>query len=187
MMVPSLRGGNDNPGAQEYFYGEVDDVIAAAEYLAKLDFVDPERIYLGGHGDGATLALLVAESTDRFRAAFCFGSAAMIETDNPRLVRLVGFDADAAQLRSPAMWLQGVRSPTFLIGGSIGSLGVGENETPAAAKVHSVPVFMGEGNSHLAPVNELIAKWIIDKNDFDADVDLFQIKLERLLGKVERK
>ena len=37
MMYPSLRGGNDNPGVIEGFYGEVDDVIAAADYLKKLD------------------------------------------------------------------------------------------------------------------------------------------------------
>src|SRR5262245_60037583 len=49
MMFPSLRGGNDNPGSKEGFLGEVDDVIAAADYLAKRPFVDPSRIYLGGH------------------------------------------------------------------------------------------------------------------------------------------
>jgi len=29
MMFPSLRGGNDNPGRREGFYGEVDDILAA--------------------------------------------------------------------------------------------------------------------------------------------------------------
>ncbi|MGE3809330.1 MAG: alpha/beta hydrolase family protein, partial [Gemmataceae bacterium] len=33
MMFPSLRGGNDNPGVKEGFLGEVDDVVAAAEFL----------------------------------------------------------------------------------------------------------------------------------------------------------
>src|SRR5262249_51035025 len=49
MMFPSLRGGNDNPGVREGFLGEVDDVLAAADYLGKQPFVDPARIYLGGH------------------------------------------------------------------------------------------------------------------------------------------
>src|SRR5437879_5106436 len=49
MMFPSLRGGNDNPGPKEGFFGEVDDVLAAAEFLRKQPFVDPDRIYLGGH------------------------------------------------------------------------------------------------------------------------------------------
>src|SRR5205085_3797074 len=35
MMYPSLRGGNMNPGFKEVCYGEVDDVLAATDYLAK--------------------------------------------------------------------------------------------------------------------------------------------------------
>src|SRR5207248_6912647 len=45
MMFPSLRGGNDNPGVKEGFLGEVDDVLAAADFLAKQEYVDPERVY----------------------------------------------------------------------------------------------------------------------------------------------
>ena len=78
MMFPSLRGGNQNPGFNEGFFGEVDDVIAAAEFLAKQDYVDPKRIYLGGHSTGGTLVLLVAECSDHFRAVFSFGPVADI-------------------------------------------------------------------------------------------------------------
>src|SRR5262249_54325814 len=60
MMFPSLRGGNDNPGRREGFFGEVDDVLAAALYLAAKPYVDPSRIYLGGHSTGGTLVMLVA-------------------------------------------------------------------------------------------------------------------------------
>ena len=35
MMFPSLRGGNDNPGTKEGFLGEVDDVLAAADFLGQ--------------------------------------------------------------------------------------------------------------------------------------------------------
>jgi dipeptidyl aminopeptidase/acylaminoacyl peptidase len=73
MLFPSLRGGNDNPGRREGFYGEVDDVLAAAEHLISLPYVDPQRIYLGGHSTGGTLAMLVAESSSKFRAAFAVG------------------------------------------------------------------------------------------------------------------
>ena len=78
MMFPSLRGGNNNPGYRENFLGEVDDVLAAADYLAKQPHVDPKRIYLGGPSTGGTLVMLVAESSDRFRAAFSFGPAESI-------------------------------------------------------------------------------------------------------------
>ena len=61
LMFPSLRGGNDNPGIKEAFLGEVDDILAAAVYLARQESVDSSRIYLGGHSTGGTLVLLVAE------------------------------------------------------------------------------------------------------------------------------
>jgi dipeptidyl aminopeptidase/acylaminoacyl peptidase len=61
MMFPSLRGGNDNPGRHGGFYGEVDDVLAAHDYLSRQPYVDPKRIYPGGHSTGGTLALLTAE------------------------------------------------------------------------------------------------------------------------------
>ena len=38
VMCPSFRGENDNPGKIEAFYGEVDDVLAAYDYLAQLAY-----------------------------------------------------------------------------------------------------------------------------------------------------
>src|SRR5262249_22746789 len=63
MMFPSQRGGNDNPGKREGFYGEVDDILAATDHLAALPYVDPEQIYLGGHSTGGTMVMLVGECT----------------------------------------------------------------------------------------------------------------------------
>ena len=96
-MFPSLRGGNDNPGTKEAFLGEVDDILAAADYLGRQESVDSKRIYLGGHSTGGTLVLLVAECTDRFRAVFSFGPVSDVsyypdeyipfDTSNPRRSR----------------------------------------------------------------------------------------------------
>jgi alpha/beta superfamily hydrolase len=118
MMFPTIRGTNDNPGLQETFLGEVDDILAAAKYLRSREFVDPEEIYLGGHSTGAMLALLVAESTDVFKAVFCFGPAAEVgdygvtpfDTTNPR----------EFYLRSPIHFLDAIGSPTLLIEGETG-------------------------------------------------------------------
>ena len=44
-----------------------------ADYLAGQPYVDPERVYLGGHSTGGTLVMLVAASSDRSRAMFSFG------------------------------------------------------------------------------------------------------------------
>lgn len=73
MMMPSWRGENDNPGRFELFYGEVEDFLAAIEHVKKLPYVDPKRIYIGGHSTGGTMTLLAAAASDQFEAAFSFG------------------------------------------------------------------------------------------------------------------
>jgi pimeloyl-ACP methyl ester carboxylesterase len=75
LFCPSWRGENDNPGKYEMFFGEVDDAVASLEYLAKVPYVDPARIYMVGHSTGGTITLLTAESSPRLRAAFSFGGA----------------------------------------------------------------------------------------------------------------
>ena len=110
-MFPSLRGGNDNPGQNEGFFGEVDDVIAAAAFLSRQDYVDPKRIYLGGHSTGGTLVMLVAEYSDRFRAVFSFGPADDVRGYGGQFVPANLSDPKDYELRSPGRWLSSVRSP----------------------------------------------------------------------------
>lgn len=120
MMFPTLRGGNTNGGGKEYFLGEVDDVLAAAEHLARQSYVDPEQIYLGGHSTGGTLALLTAETSGQFKAVFAFGPVARIDR-YPRSFIPVDFGEQGGaerMLRSPIHWLHGITSPTYLIEGS---------------------------------------------------------------------
>lgn len=117
MMYPSLRGGDGNPGHREILYGEVDDVIAAAEAFRDLPYVDSSRLYLGGHSTGGTLALLVAAAAPKglFRAVISFGPAADIG--------LYGEPWDSAppcerELRSPLWFMSSITSPTFIIEGA---------------------------------------------------------------------
>jgi pimeloyl-ACP methyl ester carboxylesterase len=118
MMFPSLRGGNDNPGSKEGFLGEVDDVIAAADFLAKQKYVDPARIYLGGHSTGGTLVLLAAECSDRFRAVFSFGPADDVSGYQPEFIPFDKSNPREAQLRSPGRWLASIKNPTFVFEGT---------------------------------------------------------------------
>ncbi|MDF1662691.1 MAG: prolyl oligopeptidase family serine peptidase, partial [Planctomycetota bacterium] len=60
VCCPSFRGENENPGQFELAYGEVDDVVAAVDYVSKLSYVDSKRVYLLGYGRGGTLAMLAA-------------------------------------------------------------------------------------------------------------------------------
>lgn len=164
MMFPSLRGGNDNPGRREVCCGEVDDVIAAAKHAASLPYVDPARIYLGGHSTGGTLSLLVAGSTDVFRAVISYGPAhtvAAYGADN------LPFDAQNDNeliVRAPLICLPDVKTPTFVLegtnDGNLESLRIMAKATEnKQLHFHEVP-----GATHfniLAPFNELLAKKIL--------------------------
>ena len=118
MMYPTLRGGNGGPGVREGFLGEVDDVLAAAEYLGQQKFVDPQRIYLGGHSTGGTLVLLVAAASDRFRGVFSFGPVAEITDYGPEFIYFDTSNPRELELRNPINWLASIRCPTFVFEGT---------------------------------------------------------------------
>jgi dipeptidyl aminopeptidase/acylaminoacyl peptidase len=163
LMMPSLRGGNDNPGRREGFFGEIDDVLAAAEYLAAQPYVDPGRIYLGGHSTGGTLAMLVAESTDRFRAVFAFGPTNDVRGYGGNFVYHAPGNPKEDELRSPGFWLSSVKSPLFVIEG------VNGNAAPllamkSASKNPLIRFALVPDYDHfgiLAPANEKIAAKIL--------------------------
>jgi dipeptidyl aminopeptidase/acylaminoacyl peptidase len=75
VLAPMLRGENGQAGAFSYFYDEVDDVLAAAEYLSKQPYVDANRLFVAGHSVGGTMTLLAALASNRFRAAASFDGA----------------------------------------------------------------------------------------------------------------
>jgi acetyl esterase/lipase len=164
MMFPSLRGGNGNPGQKEGFYGEVDDVLAAAAFLATQPHVDPKRIYLGGHSTGGSLALLVAEYSDRFRAVFSFGPVQDVCTYGRGTVALPFDTGDPRErfIRAPGRWLHGIKSPTFVFEGDQRPSNIAAvvlmGQSPTASPAGHF--FTVKGKSHfdvLAPMNALIA------------------------------
>jgi dipeptidyl aminopeptidase/acylaminoacyl peptidase len=118
VMTPTLRGENGQPGNYTLYYDEVDDVLAAAEHLAKLPYVDPTRIYVAGHEAGGTLTMLAAQASNRFRAAASFSgypNQAMQAQVNPGLV--VPFDQTDIrefQLRSPVAYATSFKCPVRL-------------------------------------------------------------------------
>lgn len=123
MMYPSLRGGNDNPGNMETFFGEVDDVLAAAKHLASLPYVDPARIYLGGHSTGGTLALLVAAAGEnRFRAVFALGPVDDVLGYGSKNLPFDTTNPQEGQLRAPIRWIKDIRCPTFVFEGTQGNI-----------------------------------------------------------------
>jgi dipeptidyl aminopeptidase/acylaminoacyl peptidase len=187
MMFPALRGGHQQPGRREGFYGELDDILAAADFLAKQSQVDPNRIYLGGHSSGGTMVLLEAEYSDRFRAVFSFGPVAIIT--NYRNSRLqLPFDLSdkiEVALRSPDRWLPSIQGPTFVFEG---------DQTPSNSKSvkfmmklkapHSVHFYLVHGATHftiLAPTNRLIAQKILQDTDATSNIEFSDSEIEGLM------
>jgi dienelactone hydrolase len=161
MMYPVLRGSQGAPGRQQGFLGEADDVIAAAAFLATQPHVDPDRIYLGGHSTGGTLALLVAASTDRFRGVFAFGPVADPADYGEGTALHDPTDQVESRLRAPVFHLDGLSTPTWIIEGREGNidsllelLAVGYTNKA----LHGVIVEGADHFSVLGPVNALLAE-----------------------------
>jgi hypothetical protein len=181
MMYPSFRGGNNNPGRVEGFMGEVDDVLAAADYLAEQDFVDPDRIYLGGHSTGGTLVLLTAASSDRFRACFAFGPVDDVSgygNDLP-FTRL---DPNELRLRNPIEWLHALERPVFAIEGERGnaySLKLIE-QANANRNLHCYIVRNTDHFGILAPATKLIARKVSQDNGPTCNIQIKASELQSL-------
>lgn len=120
-MYPALRGASGNPGNPECFLGEVDDILAAAEFLAARPDVDPRRIYLGGHSTGAVMVLLAAESSTRFRTVFAFGPVADPRQYGESSCVPRGASPEETRPRAPIEFLHEIATPTFIIEGESGN------------------------------------------------------------------
>ena len=165
MMFPSQRGGNDNPGQREGFYGEVDDILAATDYLVELPYVDPNKIYLGGHSTGGTMVMLVGACSDRFRAIFSLGPVANPAQYGGEFVYCDPNDKNEITLRSPIFWLHCVKCPMYVFEGAENGnwdsiqMMVDQNSNP------KIQFFKIPGYDHfsvIAPLAEKLAGQIIN-------------------------
>ncbi|MFO0810061.1 MAG: prolyl oligopeptidase family serine peptidase [Gemmataceae bacterium] len=187
MMFPSLRGGNDNPGVKEGFLGEIDDVVAAGDYLAKQEFVDPQRIYLGGHSTGGTVALLAAEyGGTTFRAIFSFGPVADVAGYDPEYLPFDTKNRRELELRAPGLWLPAIKVPTFVFEGTT----EGNLDSLQAMKristnpnVHFYPVKGATHFSILFPVNKLLAEKVLQDTGPATNIAFTDDELNRLFGR----
>ena len=163
LMLPALRGSSGNPGKNECFLGEVDDVLAAAEYLASRPDVDPQRIYLGGHSTGATMALLVAASSARFRAVFAFGPVADPRHYGEGGCLPANISDDELAPRVPLLSVGDIRTPTLIIEGADGN---GDSIDLLRSRLRGAPVKIhilpgGDHFNVLAPGTEMLARQML--------------------------
>ena len=182
-MYPSFRGANGNPGHYETLFGEVDDIVSACEYAASLPYVDPDRIYLGGHSTGATRALLAAEYTDRFRAVFCFGAVDEIKYHNSSQFTFDTGNEDEYMMRSPIHWLEDVKTPTFLIEGRDGNSTNLENIERQTTN-ENINCYVIEDADHfsvLAPLTWVAARKILEDTGDTVNILITQEELDEAM------
>lgn len=173
-MYPSFRGGNQNPGYKEGFYGEVNDVLSAEAYLAKQPDVDPNRIYLGGHSTGGTMAMLTAESTSCFRAVFSLGPVTLINLYPKEYLPFDTSNEKEVELRSPRFYINAVHRPLYVMEGTdspsnLKSLNYLKqiNKNP---EIHTIPMDGYDHFSEVLPATELIAQKILADTGPQTDI-----------------
>ncbi|MFO0905609.1 MAG: alpha/beta fold hydrolase [Pirellulales bacterium] len=173
MMYPSFRGGNSNSGVMEGLYGEVDDLLAAADHLAQKDYVDPRKIYLGGHSTGGTLVMLAAATTDRFRAVFALGPVDNVIGYGQEMLPFDVSNERERSLRNPGQWLHAMRLPVFVIEGRDGKVSclraMRKASTNPQLQFLEVP---GDHFNIIGPVNAMLTKQILEDTGAACNIKL---------------
>jgi len=155
VMTPMLRGENGQPGSFTLWYDEVDDVLAAAEFLSKQPYVDANSLYVAGSSSGGTLSLLAAMASKRFRAAASFSAS----PDQALLVKHAKIDLPfdktdprELQLRSPLAYAASFKCPVRIYYGTQDHFVLTSQRSAAIAKkrgldVEAVPIEGDHGSS----------------------------------------
>ncbi len=157
--------------------------MSAYEYAASLPYVDPSRIYLGGHSTGGTRALLAAEYTDKFRAVFGFGAVDLIKYHNNSQFTFDTDNEDEYKMRSPVYWLDNVNTPTFLIEGSEGNSSNLKN-IERTSKNDNIHCYIMEGQDHwsvLAPLTRALAQKILSDTGTECNITITQEELDEAM------
>jgi dienelactone hydrolase len=124
VMTPILRGENGQPGTFSMFYDELDDVIAAAEYLRNQPYVDRDHLFVTGHSVGGTMVMLAAMTYKHFRAAASFSGSpdqVIFVKYAPGIKDQVPFDptdAKELEMRSPLAYAASFKCPIRIYYGS---------------------------------------------------------------------
>jgi len=175
VMMPSRRGENDNPGKMEFFYGEVDDTLAAIDYLAALPYVDAQRIYVAGHSTGGTLAILTAMASAKPRAVFSFGGRLDMQTYAAQRAKqnMLPFDQrnkEEVRLRNPLEFAGSLKTPLYFFEGESGATEPQELQAMASKATAFGKPFHGyliKGADHFTALQPLL-EWLSQQLQRDA-------------------
>ncbi|HAN21606.1 MAG: hypothetical protein A2Y15_05920 [Clostridiales bacterium GWF2_36_10] len=117
LMTPMFRGENGNPGNYELFYGEVNDAIAAGNYLKSLSYVDLDRIFLSGHSTGGTISMLTSLMPSPYKAIASFGGSPEQDIFCNYQPEIVPFDIENQKeliIRSPLYNVESMQKPLLV-------------------------------------------------------------------------
>lgn len=120
VLHPSFRGENGQAGNYSGFYDETADALAAAHYLENLAGIDRDRLFLAGHSNGGTLALLAAMARN-FRAAVPISAGVNSWRYFHRYSDEMPFDGNNPRefiMRSSVCFGHSLKCPTLLLRGS---------------------------------------------------------------------
>lgn len=121
VLTPILRAENGSAGHYDLLYHEIDDVIAAGEYLAEHKEVDPKRVCVMGHSVGGTRCILAAMLDSPFAASASIGGATDVRDWLSGQEELAPFnhrDRDQIFVRSPMFHIRSLRIPLILARGA---------------------------------------------------------------------
>ncbi|UXM95969.1 prolyl oligopeptidase family serine peptidase [Bartonella sp. HY329] len=195
MMVPSFRGENHNPGTFEMFMGELDDLQSALDYLKSQPYVDKDRIYLIGHSTGGTNTLLGNEYIDGFRAAFSLGGIPDLKLRLQYGRISVGLPFvktdEALAIRSPRLFINDIKSPTFYFEGSEGWWDEFE-EVARYAQNKQIPFFINkvpnaDHFNYLQPAVALIAQKINADTGEASNISFSEAELNEISKNIVRE
>ncbi len=145
VVTPMLRGENAQPGTFTFLYNEVNDAIAAAEYLRQQPFIDHKRIYLAGHSVGGILTLLTAMSTNDFTKAASFSGLPDMVSYYRYVIdpKQIPFDTTCKEefvMRSPAAYAASFKCPVRLYFGTEEPWIMGSSSVQTAATAKGVGI-----------------------------------------------
>lgn len=120
VMFPTWRGENGNPGDFEMCFGEVDDAVAAINYLAARKDIDKNNLFAAGHSIGGTIVMLAAEISGKLRKAASCGGFPDMDAAGKAYESAPFDDHNNTEraLRSPSLYVSELKCPLLLLFGA---------------------------------------------------------------------
>jgi dipeptidyl aminopeptidase/acylaminoacyl peptidase len=170
VLAPILRGENGQAGDFTLFYDEVDDVLAAADWLIDRDYVDSSRLFIAGSSAGGTLALLASMLTDEFRAVATFSASpdqALLVSHAQIALPFDVKDERELAMRSPLAFAASFKAPVRMYFGASDHFVQVTRRTAEVAKAHGLDVeaiaLDGDHDSSVAPAIRRAVAWFLSQ------------------------